>query len=101
MAGPNNGKKDYRFLCHEKDEIISVIKTEAQIDSGGHPGSRISKAYLEKLSLDSGVGVQTLRNWFYGDTKMPRHLSTRFVLEALGVTTKRYRRDGSEIKMNW
>jgi hypothetical protein len=57
--------------------------------------------FLEKVSLDSGVGMTTLRNWLYGDTKRPRHLSTRFVLEALGVTTRRYRRDGSEIKSNW
>lgn len=94
MAEKNG--KGYLFI--DKDPILDLIKTEAQIEFNGDVGTRISKAQFEKLSLDSGIGVATLRNWFYGDTKKPRHLSTRFVLEALGITTKRYRRDGTLIQ---
>ena len=100
-ANGSNRADQYHIECHQKDSVIDLIKTECQIDSGGSPGSRIPKAYLEKLSHESGVGVTTIRNWLFGDTKHPRHLSTRFVLEALGVTTRRYRRDGTEIKSNW
>lgn len=92
---------DYRRLASEKDPIIDLIRTECQIEFNGHVGGRIAKANLERLSLDSGIGVQTLRAWLYGQTRRPRHLSTRFVLEALGITTRRFRRDGTEIKSNW
>lgn len=91
--------KEYRFI--EKDPILDLIKTEAQIELTGHVGGRLSKAAFEKWSLDSGIGVPTLRNWLYGDTKLPRALSTRFALEALGIRTVRYRRDGSKIEHNW
>jgi hypothetical protein len=85
----------------EKDEIIFLIKTEAQIEFNGAVGTRLSKANIDTLSHLSGVSSAAIRAWFYGDVKRPRHLSTRFVLEALGVTTRRFRRDGSEIKKNW
>lgn len=117
MAGSNghsngngNGEKKinggnlseaYHQYGDRKDAILDLIKTEAQIEFNGHVGGRLSKAHLEKLSLDSGVGVHTLRAWFFGETRRPRHLSTRFVLEALGVTTRRFRRDGTEIRSNW
>jgi hypothetical protein len=85
----------------EKDEIIFLIKSEAQLEFNGAVGTRLSKAQIDKLSYDSGVSVAAIRGWFFGETKRPRHLSTRFVLEALGVTTRRFRRDGTEIKRNW
>lgn len=91
-------KDGYRFI--DKDPILDLIKTEAQIDLSGNVGGRITKAMFEKWSLDSGIGVPTLRNWLYGDTKKPRALSTRFALEALGIQTVRYRRDGTKIESN-
>jgi hypothetical protein len=103
--GPNghvgNLSDEYHAFGDRRDPILDLLKSEAQIEFNGHVGGRISKAQLAKLSLDSGVGVATLRNWFYGDTKRPRSLSTHFVAQALGITTKRFRRDGSEIKTNW
>jgi len=96
-----NLSDEYHAFGDRRDPILDLLKSEAQIEFNGHVGGRLSKAHLAKLSLDSGVGVHTLRNWFYGDTKRPRNLSTRFVAEALGITTRRFRRDGTEIKSNW
>lgn len=69
--------QDYRFI--DKDPVIDVIRTEVQRQGN------MSKGQLQRLSLDSGVSVQTLHNWFNGDTRRPLSLSTRFVLEALNV----------------
>lgn len=68
---------DYRFI--DKDPVIDVIRTEAQ------RYGNLSRQQLAKLGLKSGVSVSTLDNWFNGDTRRPQSLSTRFVLEALGV----------------
>src|SRR5215472_10109615 len=96
-----NLSDEYHAFGDRRDPILDFLKTEAQIEFNGHVGGRISKADLAKLSFLSGVGVATLRNWFYGDTKRPRSLSTHFVMSALGITTRRFRRDGTEIKSNW
>lgn len=81
---------DYRFI--DKDPVIDVIRTEAQ------RYGNLSNAQLEKLSIESGVSVSTLYNWFNGQTKRPQSLSTRFVLEALGVAIKYVREDGTTIR---
>ena len=85
-------KSDYRFI--EKDPIIDVIRTEAQ------RGGDLKQKHLEKIAYDSGVSVSTLRHWFFGNTQRPQRLSTRFVLDAIGVRVRYYRRDGSQIKTN-
>lgn len=83
-------KQDYRFI--DKDPIIDMIRTEAQ-RHGPLKGGQI-----ERLAEESGVSSGTIRNWFFGETKRPQSLSTRFVLEALGVTIKYVREDGSTIR---
>lgn len=81
---------DYRFI--DKDPVIDVIRTEAQ------RYGNLSGGQLQKLSLESGVSVSTLWNWFNGDTRRPQSLSTRFVLEALGVAIQYVREDGTKIR---
>lgn len=83
---------DYRFI--NKDPVIDVIRTECQ------RYGNLSNQQLAKLSLESGVSVGTLYNWFHGDTKRPQSLSTRFVLQALGVAIKYVREDGSTIRQH-
>lgn len=82
---------DYRFI--DKDPVIDVIRTEAQrYGNLGHE-------QLAKLSLESGVSVSTIHNWFFGETRRPQSLSTRFVLEALGVSIQYVRdADGRNIR---
>jgi hypothetical protein len=81
---------EYRFI--DKDPVIDVIRTEAQ------RYGNLSHSQLLKLSLDSGVSVSTLHNWFNGDTRRPQSLSTRFVLQALGVAIRYVREDGTSIR---
>lgn len=86
---PNN---DYRFI--DKDPVIDVIRTEAQ-----RYNHNLDNHYLAKLSDASGVSIGTLHNWFNGDTRRPQSLSTRFVLEALGVDIIYKRQhDGTNIR---
>lgn len=83
---------DYRFI--DKDPVIDVIRTEAQ------RYGNLSHDQLSKLSLESGVSISTLWNWFNGDTRRPQSLSTRFVLQALGVDIKYVRGDGTTIRQH-
>jgi hypothetical protein len=87
--------RDYRFAVHEKDSIIDVIRTEIQLSHG-----RITPAILRQISYDSGVTIHTLNEWLFGATRFPRALTTRFVLDAIGITIRYIRSDGSEIKRN-
>jgi hypothetical protein len=81
---------DYRFI--DKDPIIDVIRTELQRTGN------LSNEQLERVAYDSGVQVQTIKNWLYHDVRFPRSLTSRFVLEALGVTIKYERSDGTNIR---
>lgn len=81
---------DYRFI--DKDPVIDVIRTEAQ------RYGNLSHKQLVELSLESGVSVGTLHNWFEGETRRPQSLSTRFVLQALGVDIQYVRQDGTKIR---
>lgn len=83
-------RDDYRFI--DKDPVIDVIRTEAQ------RYGNLSHDQLSKLSVESGVSVSTLHNWFFGETRRPQSLSTRFVLEALDVSIKYVRGDGTSIR---
>jgi hypothetical protein len=81
---------DYRHIT--KDPIIDIIRTEAQ-----HDGD-LNTAHLERIARNSGVSQGTLRKWFFGDTRKPQSITTRFVLEALGVKTRYFRADGTQIR---
>jgi hypothetical protein len=82
----------YRFI--QKDPIIDVLRTECQ------RYGNLSYEQLSKLSYESGVAISTLQNWFFGETRFPRNLSTRFVLEALGVKVVYQREDGSHCRQH-
>lgn len=83
---------DYRFI--DKDPVIDVIRTEAQRYS-----SNLEGGYLAKLAYESGVSISTLYNWFNGETRRPQSLTTRFVLQALGVKIQYVREeDGKTIR---
>lgn len=83
-------KNDYRFV--DKDPVIDVIRTEMQ-----RYGS-LNHEQLARVSYESGVSESTIRNWLFGDTRRPWSLSTRFVLEALGVKIQYVREDGTSIR---
>lgn len=83
-------KNDYRFV--DKDPVIDVIRTELQ------RYGNLSHDQLLRVSYESGVSVSTIRNWLFGDTRRPWSLSTRFVLEALGVRISYVRDDGTTIR---
>jgi hypothetical protein len=63
----------YRFL--QKDPIIDLYR-EAKRRSG-----------MKELEISAicGVTLQTLRNWDFGKTRKPQHLTVRFALAALGI----------------
>lgn len=92
--------RDYRHIT--KDPIIDLIRTEAQregfIKGGAHKIDDGQKRNIGVLAKDSGVSDSTIRNWFFGKTKRPQSLSTRFVLEALGVSIRYFRANGTQIK---
>lgn len=69
---------DYRFI--DKDPIIDVIRTAMQ------RRGNISPEQINRVAYDAGIHPGTLHNWLNGDTRRPLSITTRFVLEALGVT---------------
>lgn len=85
-------KRDYRWV--NKDPIIDMLRTEAQRvgNIAGHQNN-----VLPRIAHDAGIGEGTLRNWFFGETKRPQNITTRFVLEALGIKTQYVRADGSKV----
>lgn len=82
--------RDYRNI--DKDPIIDLIRTEAQRHGNLGPEQ------LDQISYDSGVSTHTLKNWFFGDTKRPLSITTRFVLEALGCKVQVVRGDGTVVR---
>ena len=71
---------DYRFI--DKDPIIDVIRTAMQRRGNASPDQ------INRVAYDAGIHPGTLHNWLNGDTRRPLSITTRFVLEALGVTIK-------------
>lgn len=86
--------EDYRWLREHKNPIIDLIRTEAQRAYGNN----LSPEALEKIAAKSGVSVSTLREWFFGKTLQPRHLTVRFVLEALSCKLQVVRDDGTIVR---
>jgi hypothetical protein len=68
---------DYRFI--DKDPVIDVIRTAFQ------KKGNLSHEQILRVSYDSGVSASAIEAWLFGDTRRPQSLSTRFVLETLGV----------------
>lgn len=82
--------KDYRWL--DKDPIIDVIRTAFQRTGN------LSEEQIDRVAFDAGVQPQTIKNWLYHDIRFPRSLTTRFVLEALGVSITYNDHNGDPIK---
>jgi hypothetical protein len=85
-------KSQSSYLFIDKDPIIDLIRTEAQ------RGGDLRQQHLDRISYNSGVSTTTLRNWFFGETRRPQRLSSRFVLDAIGIKVRYYRADGSRIR---
>lgn len=85
---------EYRFQLTEKDETIQLLRTECQ-RLGGH---NLPHHFLQMLSEKSGVHISTIRNWFFGDTLHPHHITMKFVAEAMGCRFQLVRDDGTELK---
>lgn len=45
-----------------------------------------SPEQINRVAYDAGIHPGTLHNWLNGDTRRPLSITTRFVLEALGVS---------------
>lgn len=84
---------DYRFLAREKDQVIDVIRTEL-----GRGRNDITPQQLAAVSYESGVSVGTLRSWLFGDTMRPLTITSRAVLEAVGLKMQYVRDDGSTVR---
>lgn len=82
---------DYRFI--DKDPIIDVIRTAMQRKGNLNPEQ------INRVAYEAGIHPGTLHNWLNGDTRRPLSLTTRFVLEALGVSIKYIDEDDKPIKM--
>lgn len=80
---------DYRFV--DKDPVLDVIRTAMQRTGN------MSPEQINKVAYDSGVSPATIHNWMHGDTRRPLSITTRFVLEALGVSIS-YELDGKAIR---
>jgi len=81
---------DYAFI--DKDPIIDVIRTAFQRKGN------LSHEQILKVSYASGVSASAISGWLFGDVRRPWSLSTRMVLEALGVTINYEFDDGDELK---
>lgn len=62
----------YRFLT--RDPMIDVYRT-AREQSGKS---------IEDVARVSGITVQTLKRWEFGDTRKPQHVTMRFAMDACG-----------------
>jgi hypothetical protein len=82
--------KDYRFVT--KDPVVGIIQEELRRTGN------LSNEQLERVAWDSGVRVETIKAWLYHDVRFPRSLTTRFVLETLGVTIQYQRSDGTYVR---
>lgn len=82
--------RDYRWV--EKSSIIDIIRGEMNRQGN------LSNEQIARVSAGSGVSESTLKNWFFGDTRKPLEISTRFVLEELGVRIDYVRNDGTTIR---
>jgi hypothetical protein len=84
--------RDYRWVT--KDPIIDLLRTECQRlgNISGHQNN-----VLGRIAHDAGIGEGTLRNWFFGETRRPQNITTRFVLEAIGIRTQYVRSDGTKV----
>src|SRR5215472_5903023 len=83
-------KDDYRFI--DKDPVIDVIRTEMQ------RFGTLNHNQIARIAYGSGVSPSTIHNWLFGDVRRPQSLSTRFVLQELGVQIKYVREDGTTIR---
>lgn len=91
--------KDYRFMRKEKDPIIGLMMTEAQ-RLGKLTSGKKGEGVIGRLAAESGVSDSCIRAWFLGDTRCPQAITTRFVMEALGIQRIYKRSDGTLIKTN-
>src|SRR5262245_22589037 len=83
---------DYRFI--DKDPIIDVIRTVLQ------RGGNLSQSQLDRVSYESGVAASTIHSWLFGYVRRPQSLSTRFVLEACGVSISYVDSDGKAVRQS-
>jgi len=60
----------------------------------------LNSEQITKLSYESGVSYGAIHEWLFGETRRPQSLSTRFVLQALGVSIKYERDDGTTIRQH-
>lgn len=91
--------RDYRFMRKEKDPIIDLMRTEAQ-RLGKLVNAKKGEGVIGRLAAESGVSDSCIRAWFFGSTRCPQAITTRFVLEALGIKRTYHRADGTEIRTN-
>lgn len=91
--------RDYRFMRKEKDPIIDLMRTEAQ-RLGKLVNAKKGEGVIGNLAAESGVSDSCIRAWFFGTTRCPQAITTRFVMEAMGIERIYKRSDGTIIKTN-
>lgn len=66
------------YLFKDKDPIIDLLRTVIK-QTGAEFGD---------IAVKSGVSENTIRRWFYGDTRRPQHASVVAVARAIGYDLK-------------
>jgi hypothetical protein len=92
--GQKGHNSSYRFMVGDKDEIIDLIRGEASRQGD----EQLRMGYLNRLAADAAVHPSTLYGWFHGDTRFPRSITVRLVLQALDCKMKIVRSDGTEVR---
>src|SRR5271166_4234928 len=68
----------YRFRPNEQDPVVDHVRTAVDDTGMSH----------RDISIASHVSRTTLRNWFDGATRCPRHATVCAVMGALGYRQK-------------
>ena len=86
-------KTDYRFK--DKDPVIDEVRTAVQDACGERP----MRKFIGALADDARLAQSTVRNLLYGATVRPQHRTVQAIFDACGVTTRRFWRDGEELRV--
>jgi hypothetical protein len=80
------GYRTYNFV--DKDPVIDAMRTAIIYKRITH----------NELSVKSGVSLNTIRNWFYGETRKPQFATIQAVAKAMGYSYKLVK-TGSTVKV--
>ena len=78
-SGPLKLYRSYMFT--NKDPAIDEFRTVMQDEYGSR---KLSGAMMKEVETQGGPTANTIRNWFFGDTKRPQNATIEAAGRALG-----------------